>query len=60
MSGRRRKYRKIIVRHAGEYSESEARLRVIKLILETKGRCTVPDECGRKEQHRNLRENKQG
>lgn len=60
MSERRRKYRKIIVKHADEYSESEARLRIIKLILETKGRCTVPDECGRREQYRNLHQNKQG
>lgn len=60
MGKKRGKSRKIIIRHAGEYSESEARLNIIKHIMENKWRCSVPDECGRKEQDRYLRENKQG
>ena len=36
MSGRRRIPREIIIKHAGEYSEAEARAKIIKMIAEHK------------------------
>ncbi|MGE5614046.1 MAG: hypothetical protein ACM3XR_06525 [Bacillota bacterium] len=60
MGGRRGKSREIIINHAGEFSESEAIIKILKLIAGYKGRCALPDECGRKVQHRDLRKDKQG
>ena len=60
MGKRRGKSRKIIIRHTGEYSQSETRFRIIKQIMENNWRCPVPDEYGRKEQDRHIREDKQG
>jgi hypothetical protein len=60
VSGRRRIPREIIIKHAGEYSEAEARAKIIKMIAEHKRGCALPDGCGRKKQHRGLCEDKQG
>lgn len=60
LSEKRGKSREIIIKHTGEYSKSETVLKIIKSIVENKGRCALSNEHGRKEQHRDIREDKQG
>ena len=60
LSTKRGKSREIIIEHAGEISESEARVKIMKLLAEYKGRCALSDEYDGKIQHRGLREDKQG